>query len=96
MKEKPWQLIKSLPWDDLIVTYRELVAGGAKPKDAARDVARTVDAMFDFDKIVSGTAGTVLEAIDRPVIRLAVTVALTLAGHKAPAAPEPEPAPEKE
>lgn len=69
-------LVAGLPWGELRDAYDALLSQGHEPGDAAATVARLVDDFVDWQQIAPGAAGAVLEAIDRPLVRLVVSLGL--------------------
>jgi hypothetical protein len=67
-----------LDWKVLREEFEELVSGGQTPRQAAQAVARAVDAAIPWDELIDGPTGELAEAIDGPVIRVAVTLVLVL------------------
>lgn len=66
----------NIPWTDLRDVFEEMVGAGTSPAVAARKIAKAIDDLLPLDKLVAGEAGEVLEAVDRPIARLAVRIAL--------------------
>jgi hypothetical protein len=79
---KPNDLLKLVPWDDVLATLDALADAGWE-KDAALDlVAGLLDKALPLDTLVPGPAGAALEAIDGPVLRAALGLLWTLATSK--------------
>lgn len=69
-------LLSDLPWEELRAAYDAMVDAGERPAAAAKAVALLVDDLVDWSGVVKGPAGVVLEAVDRPLVRLAVSIVL--------------------
>jgi hypothetical protein len=79
---KPNDLLKLVPWDDVLATLDALADAGWE-KDAALDlVAGLLDKALPLDTLVPGPVGAALEAIDGPVFRAALGLLWTLATSK--------------
>lgn len=68
--------IGDLPWEEMRAAYDALLKSGQHPKDAARAVAVAVDELVDWTTVIPGVGGVVVEAVDRPFVRMAITVGL--------------------
>jgi hypothetical protein len=76
------EVLKLVPWDDVLSTLDSLAEAGWD-KDAALDlVAGLLDKALPLDTLVPGPAGAALEAIDGPVLRAALGLLWALATHK--------------
>ena len=79
---KPHDILKHVPWDDVLETLDALAEAGWE-KDAALDlVAGLLDKALPLDVFVPGPAGAALEAIDGPVLRAALGLIWTLAANR--------------
>lgn len=71
-------VVEGLDWRTLREAFLVLVAEGQTEKEAARNIARIVDELLPLDQIVKGALGVSLEAVDGPLLRVAITVVLLL------------------
>ena len=79
---KPNDILKLVPWDDVLGTLDALAEAGWE-KEAALDlVAGLIDKALPLDTLVPGPTGAALEAIDGPVLRAALGLLWTLATSK--------------
>jgi hypothetical protein len=69
-------VLDDLPWSELREAYDAAVEAGQKPGQAAKRIAELADHVLQFDKLVPGPGGVVLEALDRPLIRAAIVLGL--------------------
>ena len=56
----------------ILSVFRALLADGHSPKEARKEIIDLLDELIDLDELIEGPAGEVLEALDRPVIRLVI------------------------
>ena len=82
MTTKKIDLLKFVPWDDVLETLDALAEAGWE-KDAALDlVASLLDKALPLDTLIPGPAGVALEAIDGPVLRATLGLLWTLAANR--------------
>jgi hypothetical protein len=82
MTVKKIDLMKFVPWDDVLETLDALVEAGWE-KDAALDlVASLLDKALPLDALIPGPAGIALEAVDGPLLRAVLGLLWTLATSK--------------
>ena len=56
----------------ILSVFRALLADGHSPKEARKEIIDLLDELIDLDELIEGPAGEVMEALDRPVIRLVI------------------------
>ena len=79
MTAKKIDILKFVPWDDVLETLDALAEAGWE-KDAALDlVANLLDKALPLDALIPGPAGIALEAIDGPVLRAVLGLLWSLA-----------------
>ena len=79
MTAKKFDILKLVPWDEVLETLDALAEAGWE-KDAALDlVASLLDKALPLDALVPGPAGIALEAIDGPVLRAVLGLLWSLA-----------------
>ena len=82
------KLIEQLPLGNGELTPALVLSVGIQlmesktPTQAARILAKQLDALLDFHKIAPGPGGVALEAVDRAVFQAALTLAFTVVGAK--------------
>lgn len=76
MKFDVKEILEAIPWPELRAAFDAAVAAGERPGAAAKKIAELADAVLDFDKLVEGPTGVLLEAVDRPLIRGAIVLGL--------------------
>lgn len=75
--------ITDLPWTELRRAFVDLQQGGKGRREAASIVAELVDHAVDFEALLPGVVGQVLEAGDRSCIRAAIVLGLLFASRGA-------------
>lgn len=78
MKFSLKEIAAHLPWEELTALYEAAIKAGAKPAQAAKEIAQIIDEMVDFRELVKGPVGAALEAIDFEVIRSLIRLGLVL------------------
>ena len=56
----------------ILSVFRALLKEGYSPKEARKEILDMLDELIDFDELVEGPTGEVLEALDRPVMRMVI------------------------
>jgi hypothetical protein len=69
-------ILDAIPWDELREAYNAALHAGEQPRKAAKRISELADTVLDFERLISGPGGVVLELLDRPLIRAAIILGL--------------------
>ena len=71
-------ILKQVPWTEILDLVDTLHEGGLSDADIAKQISEFLDEVLDFNIIVKGTAGHILEQIDGPILLAAISVIIKL------------------
>ena len=71
-------ILKHVPWTEILNLADVLSEGGMNDAEVAKEIASFIDQILDFEVLVKGPAGVVLENIDGHILLAAISVIIKL------------------
>ena len=68
------KILNEVPWESIIDLADSLSEAGLTDQQVAKQIADFLDMILDFNVILRGPAGAVLEAIDNHILFAAITI----------------------
>lgn len=72
-------MLRVLPKAQLAALADSLLTAGHTPAEVAEDIAEVIDTAVDYNTLVPGAVGSILESLDGPILRIIAKIIVTAA-----------------